>query len=484
MVVRTHRSATGGYVVLASIVVCLAFCRSGFADGWHNTALATATLDEWMADVKAAIPDIEERIRRSKAADQSNGRDTRPSGEAADPAAVDNSTPSAKRPAGAGTILADMSPQQQALLGRKAKDCLEIMAYMDANNIIPREFPRFDLKSIPKYRTAAKELMKAMGPEGARPLVGVIQNEMAGGRKTPSDMKLSRTYYDDLLEVLQHNVREGNLSDTDVKRLMQAGQGSKSGLQKKFSDSVRETVLMEDASLNTMLDVIADTNSRTLRTKLNAKIRERINEADVLELLHGQLSIDNDALKRAMASQLNNARPRYREVRPDLDEIWKLTSCEDPDVAMAAVRQVQNAYLQAGVSDCMDSIARGDEKLNLLIWEQLDFRIDRAKTRKDTELLGKYRGAGMGVLTDSKRTMPARTAAIELLSRLKDRQTVGSVNNALPKLPRELWPKVGGLLKDLTGEDFGPREGDDTSEAFEAMKKWREWWKKNRGNGN
>ncbi len=29
----------------------------------------------------------------------------------------------------------------------------------------------------------------------------------------------------------------------------------------------------------------------------------------------------------------------------------------------------------------------------------------------------------------------------------------------------------------LTGEDFGPREGDGISQVVSAQKQWQEWWR-------
>lgn len=469
---------------LTGIGLCLLLCSSAAGHGWHNAALATASLDEWTADVREAIPEIRKQLDQAAAPEMSAYRDIEKLRQAAknatgEDAAGEDATSPTGGPGRAGTILTDLTPEQRALLGRKAQDCLEIIAYMEPDNIIPEEFPRFKLQNVPQYRKAAKELMKAMGSAGTEPLVGVIQNEMAGPGRSPLGMKWHPDYYKDLLEILQSSAKSGQLSDEAVKTLLQASQGRKSKRQQAFADKVQDTVLLENYDLATMIDVVEKTEDRRLKSRLNTRIRKRIEEADVLELLECQRSTDSAGLKRTVAAQLKRTTPKFREIEPQLDQVWKIAGGDDQQAAQAARRQVVNAFLQAGIPDCMDWIGRGDPQLGGLIWEQLDFRVLRAKTRGDTELLGRYRRAGVAVLSDSGRKMPSRTAAIEFLARLKDRQAVGPISQVMPQLPRELWPKVGKLLHGLTGQDYGPHEGDDAGQAFEAMKKWRRWSEEN-----
>lgn len=466
---------------LAGVVLTLLSCGTAAAHGWHNAALSTASLDEWMADVKAAIPDIVQKMQQQAgAAEISAHRGPKALQKAVDQAAGKADPESATGPPRGRRIETELTPQQRELLGRKANDCLQVMAYMDRRNIIPEEFPRFSLGAIPKYRNAAKQLMKAMGSAGATPLVGVIQNEMAGAGRLPPDLTRHRDFYNDLLEVLQHNAQAGCLSDQDLEALLQASQGRKPTSQQAFAREVQDVLLLETRDLSTLVDVASNTKSRGLKTRLAAKIREKMDEADVLELLQCQLATDNPDLKRALATRLKRATPRFSDVKHQIDEIWRLAGGDDRDVADAARRQVTIAFLQASVPDCMDRLGRGDPQLNRLIWEQLDFRIKRARTRGDVKLQAGYRADGVKVLGDSGRNLAERTAAIEFLGRLKDRRAVGPLADVLPKLPRELWPQAGRLLGDLTGEDYGPHEGDGVVEAFEAIKKWRTWSKENR----
>ena len=44
-----------------AVGACLAPAEA-FADGWHNAALTTSSLDDWLSDVKQAIPDVVQRL--------------------------------------------------------------------------------------------------------------------------------------------------------------------------------------------------------------------------------------------------------------------------------------------------------------------------------------------------------------------------------------------------------------------------------------
>ena len=77
-------------------------------------------------------------------------------------------------------IISQLTPQQQELLGRKAEDALEALAFMDPANIFPEEFPRFDLSKVPQYRETAVKLLRLMGPVGTRAVISELQAELMG----------------------------------------------------------------------------------------------------------------------------------------------------------------------------------------------------------------------------------------------------------------------------------------------------------------
>jgi hypothetical protein len=104
----------------------------------------------------------------------------------------------------------------------------------------------------------------------------------------------------------------------------------------------------------------------------------------------------------------------------------------------------------------------------------LDGRISRA----DEARIGQYSKAAASVLEEKTGNLERQKAAIDLLARLKGDASVTALSDSLMNMPRSLWPRAGGALKQLTGEDFGPREGDGIDEVSEAQKRWRAWLKR------
>jgi hypothetical protein len=133
---------------------------------------------------------------------------------------------------------------------------------------------------------------------------------------------------------------------------------------------------------------------------------------------------------------------------------------------------VENAFQRAPISQCLLWLGRGDEQLNNLIWEQIDGRIKRA----DAARRAGYRDVALAVLRADVNS-DSRLAALDLLDRLKDPQAIGSLIESLTKLPREVCPRAGELLRKMTGQDFGPRPGDSIVDIHVAASKWEKWWK-------
>jgi len=90
---------------------------------------------KWLHDVKAAIPpDFEQGLSSASSKSGHGAEDLKRAAESASAVSAATAKP-ARRGA---TIQANLTPQQQALLGRKANDCMEVLAFMDQGNIIPR----------------------------------------------------------------------------------------------------------------------------------------------------------------------------------------------------------------------------------------------------------------------------------------------------------------------------------------------------------
>jgi hypothetical protein len=215
----------------------------------------------------------------------------------------------------------------------------------------------------------------------------------------------------------------------------------------------------------------------SFKKQITAALQQRIAEArevELLRLLEQPLDAQTHA---AVANELGKRSPKYAEVKDDLREIWSFASSSNPEVASAARHQTANAFQRAPMTVCLDWLASNDKPLRSLIWEQVDGRIARATD----DIKAGYRTAAVAVLGDRAAGVAKRQAALELVARINDRQAVGDIVPLISQMPRELWPTAGATLEKLTGQNFGPKEGDSVADVATAISKWREWWKSNGG---
>lgn len=500
-----------GQCLLLAVVLC-AGLRAGhcLADGWHNAALATGSLDQWLnqnfSDLKSALPNLKEQI---KEAEVKSGRDYKELQERANKA---SGSPATKPKSGlgkAGSIQGKLNPQQQALMGRKSADCLEVLACMNPQNIFPQEFPQFQLEQIPRYREAAKSLLKMMGPQGATAVTSQLRSELMGNSPTANlGLAPHPSYYSDLLEVLRQHIADGTASLEDLDELSKAAAGLKNGPQAKLAQEIQK-VLAEIDDVSVLLDWAEQSTDSKRRLQLYGKVRKKLGEATVaqllrvikskadtltrdaatreldkrwniagpLELMQALDGLSDAAIRKSVIAALAEKSPTYAEVKADLGEIWKLHASSDPAIAAAAREQAANAFVRAPIAECLDWLSQRDAELNKIILEQLDDRIGRA----DEDRKAGYRDSSLAVASDNAQSTAKRLAALNFLARLKDRSAAGELIELLPLAPAELRPRLGILLRELTGQNFGPKPGDGTAEVSVALKKWREWWKTSGG---
>jgi hypothetical protein len=178
--------------------------------------------------------------------------------------------------------------------------------------------------------------------------------------------------------------------------------------------------------------------------------------------------------RRAAVAELDTRSPTYAEVKDYMDVLVRLATGEEAELAAVARRQLVNAFQRAPMSQCLYWLGEVDEQLRALIWNEVDGRISRA----DEARIEQYRKAAGYLLGEQSYKLESRKAAIDLLSRLKGDASVAALSDPLSDMPRTLWPRAGEALKQLTGEDFGPREGDGIAEVLEAQKRWRAWLKR------
>ncbi|MEX0818164.1 MAG: hypothetical protein WD070_01185, partial [Pirellulaceae bacterium] len=192
-----------------------------------------------------------------------------------------------------------------------------------------------------------------------------------------------------------------------------------------------------------------------------------LDEQTVAELLATSVDDDKATRRAAAIRQLKQGRPAYSDVKDDIETLWQYLDSDNQEVAHAAREQLALAFQQAPVSHCLHWIAQSKAGLSELIWEQLEVRIGRADaTRRES-----YHTLALRVVQSDRFETSARLAALQLLSRLKNPASLSPLSDSLVELPRELWPAAGAVLHDLSGQDFGPRTGDQLADVVGISKK-------------
>ena len=265
-------------VMLAALVLGAGGGAPALAHGFHNAALATRSLDEWLSDVNRAIPDLKERFDSTEL---QSGRDLSKLKERVDAAGSKQAAP---RLGPRGRIQSDLTPWQQALLARKANDCLEILAYLDRKNIFPQEFPNFQLDRIPEYRKTAGQLLRLMGPEGTRQVAGQLRQALMGQIRF-RDCEPHPEYFLELLALLEAGAKAGDLSERDILDLLEATQGKKPPPLDVLAQRVQQALSFDNVDLLTLARIVERMNDPNTRRRLANKMREKIASAGIVELL-------------------------------------------------------------------------------------------------------------------------------------------------------------------------------------------------------
>lgn len=349
----------------------LADMPSARAHGWHNAALTTSSLEEWLGDVQRAIPDI---LKRATETELHAGRGLDELKKKRQAAKDQRGMLGPQR---GRRIESQLTPQQQELLGRKAEDALEALAFMDPANIYPEEFPRFDLSKVPQYRETAVKLLKLMGPVGTRAVISELRAELMGmGRSSKArDYRVNPAYYDALLGLLYEGVSVGEADAEDVQSLRVATKGVKPPPLDALAQKVEETLTAAEASHDTLIKVAdrvtAPGNARikdqlltilaqrlpnatedelaelmqhdegSVRQKANAELNRRADEMTVAQLI--------DLQGRLPAKDVQTSRLFYEIFRKRLpkatnDELLSLAKQKD-----TSVRRLAQSSLAGGI---------------------------------------------------------------------------------------------------------------------------------------
>ena len=460
-----------GGTVLAAAIAALALCGepAARADGFHNAALVTSSLDQWLNDVQQAIPQLRgafgnTELRASRDIEQLKRR-------------AKEAGPSSKSSLGSGLIArgrlqVDLSPEQQQVLMRKGKDGLEVLAFLEPKNVFPHEFPNFPLQRIPQYRQAAKRILHLMGRDGTRMVVDQLRAELMGAAPNPYGVPVHPDYYKDMLELLRAGTAAGDLTGQEVASLLEATQGQKANpVQTALADHVRRAVSLENVDVDVLIEMAGQATREDARRRIMAAARKKLGSASTLDLLKMMEGLDDAQFQKLAAAEADKRTPAVEEVEKELPEYWRLAQSANRGIAASAQGYVASAFQQARISNCLYWIGEGDAKLAELIWRQIDARIEGAADARRAS----YGDVALKVAQHEQYSTASRKAAMELLTRVKHREAATALVEALPKLPRELWGPVGDTLRRLTGQNFGPRAGDGLAEVVEAQKKWQEW---------
>lgn len=487
--------------------LCFAWPLAAFGHGWHNAALTSSSLSDWLSDVKAAVPDVLKRLDQTELRAVGNLDELKRRVKTSS-SKQEKEGGNSGRPGRAGVIEAELSPQQRALLSRKADDCLEALAFMMPENIFPEEFPKFPVDQIGKYRETAAKLLGIMGQQGTSAVANELRSLLMGGGRinNATDYKVHPGYFRQLVDLLRAGGEAGKLTVEAEKQLREAASGVKPPPFNQLARDVLEALDDIDtshANLARVVQVMAETQDPQRRQRLLTRLREhlpeaslgevlglldakperslrqlalvdlqrRLGEASALELMQVEASVGDPALERRARLELSRRSPRYSEVKNDLDEIVKFAESDRADLAKAAKRQIANAYQRAPMGACLTWLGKAREPLRTLTWTQVDGRIARA----DRQRLTLYRDVALEHLQDAQAPGAEKQAALELLQRLDPTLVVGPLVELLPQLPRELWPSTGDVLRRLTRQDFGPRVGDGAAELSAQLKQWRAW---------
>ena len=486
-------------LTLLAVVVSLTGAPRVWGDGWHNPVLELGSVNEWLSEAKAAVPDLESRLTGSTLRAGTNIEDLKKLSKGGPTKAKSGKS---TQPLRGGSLQANLTPKQRALLARKANDCLQVLAFMKNGNIIPSEFPKFPNEKIPEYRETATQLLNLMGEAGTDAVVRRLREHLMGGFPRQADISYHPDYVDGLMDVLASSAASGGLSPQDLDSLDRAMRGRKSreigGLAKRIDQTI-----IRNLDIQSLLNWADNTGEPERRTQILGRLRAKLANATPSELQQALLNPDVpdatkslavDHLRRFLPEQsvsgllnlmsmqqaeiqnateveLRKRQPRYDEVKGDIARLREFALSDNERIAAYADWHLANAFKQAPISHCLYWIGQEDPELSALIWKQVDRRLELASEERKAA----YAKTALAALRLKDISVPSQTACLEFLGRVKHRSAVKPLVDQLPLLQRELWPKAGDTLNRITGANYGPDAGAGVAEVTVAGKRWREW---------
>jgi len=464
---------------LLPCAVLLLAAPSVTGHGFHGAAMTTKSLDDYLSAIKRMVPDAVEGMQRGQmramTAEELKKELAASKGKSAGPAR-------------GGKIEARLSAQEIQNRTRVAQECIDALKYLDRGNIYPEEFPDFPVEQIPKYRAMAKKLLSHLGAEGNKALLGAISSTLM---MQAIDMPLHNDAGKDMLDLLVPALKSDDVDPDDVATLLTATAGQKpdKGLA-DFARKVREIVLAH-CSRRVLEQAIASTGDPQLKNLLqkavktreaeaareSKQIRQKLATASLEDLLQMVGATENDENKSLVIEQIGEHNLTAKEARAHLIEIWQLSQDAAQPTSANLRKRVQAAIARGTTADCLAWLAADDAELNKTVWQQLGLLLDKANAIERRQV----RDTAIDALAGATTSKGGKRRSIEVLRRLKDREAAVLIIDAIPereeikRIPLELWPQTAALLRELTGQKFGPREGEKALEALGQIKQWRKW---------
>jgi hypothetical protein len=364
----------------------------------------------------------------------------------------------------------------------QARELIEVLAYFNAENVNwdGHMGPNCDYAG---FLRTAREMLPRFGDLGAEAVVQGLAEELTGVT-IPTEVTNNVQSYVSVYNSVYRGQQQNPL--TRDRQLIESAQLTP-------ERAVQKTLLMNPTYHADLLDLlrffksqgqITPAMKKHLQTcaagkkdpevaRLALEVKRLLSDNDLVSLLETLDQAVEPQLRRDAREKLEKLSPTYAEVKEHIGQIREYLDSSNREAAAAARAQLENAFLRAPVTECLVWLGGGDAGLNKLIWEQLDDRISRAdKGRRDD-----YRQRAAAVLIDKQRPVPVRQAALQFFGRLGDVESAEILIDNLTTLPRDLWPPAGDVLRQISGQSYGPRAGDGAAELGIEIKKWREWLK-------
>lgn len=485
-----HQSVMQNILKLSLLLSLFAFfCiyrpSLSIADGWHNPILGNKGFKEWAKDVKDLLP-------------QKDGKEINNKGD--------------KRDSKVGSIPqvdAKLLETNKEILKRKGWDAVKVLAHMEPENIIPSEFPNFDMGGIPQCRRDCKKFLMETGYIGATVVVNQLVNALTGVAGFEPGIIISPSYEQDMVDVLRSHIAAGRINSEQIKNLLNACKGSKPNQRtKQLAQKVRESIDISQLDIVTIVTMANVAQDRTWKNFLLREFKSRLESSalsDQITILKFPilinpinkwvldsvfrnfdnlspmdkltlLSVDNiqTIQRQQLISNLKKPSKLKNNQLERLAEILALLKSENSDIRKFAKIQAKFLYVQSPITTCILHSALTDPQGRELLTNIIDKKIARASNERKN----KYKKQAQEILMDPSRHKEQKKQAIYVLEKMGAALVLAK---SLINVEKSLQVNCGKALKRITGKSFGPASPVGKFKLSAIQKKWIQWLEDNPG---